>query len=141
MRAGGLDRRITIQRQSVAQSDSGEEVITWVDVAEVWARKVENRGDERFAQQQAVGHAPKTFVIRWSSTVAEVTDEHRIVFDGRNFNITDIRELGRREGIELDAWAPGELPLVEQAVDVISEFTMDFSVSANSGYLVLLEDI
>lgn len=111
MRAGLLDRRISIKRKSITQSDSGQEVVSWVDVATVWARKVENRGDERFAAQQLVGHAIKTFVIRWSDTVKEVTAEHRITFDGRDYNITDVRELGRREGIEIDCWAPAEEPL------------------------------
>lgn len=111
MRIGSLDRRIAIQRQSVTQAADGEEVVTWQDVATVWARKIENRGSERFTAQQFVGHAVRTFRFRWSTTVSEITDKHRIVFDGRNFNITDVREIGRREGIEVDCWALGEDPL------------------------------
>lgn len=111
MRAGSLDRRITIQRKSITQSDSGEEIVTWVDVAEVWAQKVEDRGDERFARQQLVGHAIVTFRIRWSDTVKEVTDEHQIVFDGRSYDITAVREIGRREGVEMDAFALAEQPV------------------------------
>jgi SPP1 family predicted phage head-tail adaptor len=142
MRAGQFDRRITIQRQSITQSDSGEEIVTWVDVATVWARKIENRGEERFASQQFIGHAVKTFQIRWSTLVAELTIEHRIVFDGRTFDITDIRELARREGIEFDCYAMGADPLIPPPPpEVPSEFSLDFSVPANSGYLALLEDI
>jgi SPP1 family predicted phage head-tail adaptor len=111
MRAGRLDRRITIQGQSIAHSDSGQEKITWVDVATVWAEKREDRGTERFATKQIIGHAVTTFRIRWSDTVSAVTSEHRIEFDGRIFNITDVRELGRREGIEIDAYAPSEEPV------------------------------
>ena len=109
MRAGRLDRRITVQRKSIAHSDSGQEVVTWQDVAEVWAEKVENRGEERFAAQQLVGHAIKTFRIRWSSVVDEITTEHRLTFDGREYDITDVREIGRRDGLELDAFAPSEI--------------------------------
>lgn len=111
MRAGRLDRRITIQGKSTTQSDSGEEVVSWVDVATVWAEKVENRGSERFATRQFVGHAVTTFRFRWSSTVAVVTTEHRISYDGREFDITDVREIGRREGLEVDCYVPSEEPL------------------------------
>lgn len=113
MRAGRLDRRITIQRKSVTQSDSGEEVVTWTDVDTVYAEKVENRGDERFAAQQLVGHAIVTFRIRWSDTVKEVTDEHKIVFDGRDYDITAVREIGRRVGIEMDCFALAEQPVAQ----------------------------
>lgn len=111
MRAGQLDRRITIQRKSLTQSGSGEEVVTWTDVATVWAQKIENRGDERFAAKQYVGHAIRTFRFRWSSTVSEISTQHRILFDGRAFDITDVREIGRREGIEIDCYAPSEEPV------------------------------
>lgn len=111
MRAGNLDRRITIQRKSVTQSDSGDEVVTWVDGATVWAEKINVRGQERFAAQQIVGHSVLTFKIRWSETVKELTSEHRILFDGRYYDITDVREPKRREEIEFDCYAPSEEPV------------------------------
>jgi hypothetical protein len=43
MRAGRLDRRILIERQSITQSDSGEHVISW-QVATVYAEKRESEG-------------------------------------------------------------------------------------------------
>ncbi|RJP54170.1 MAG: head-tail adaptor protein [Anaerolineaceae bacterium] len=112
MRAGALDRRLTIQEKVITQSDSGEEQVTWSTIATVWAQKIENRGSERFAAQQYVGHSVRTFKIRYSSTVAAVTTEHRLVYDGVNYDITDVRELGRREGIEIDAYAPSESAVV-----------------------------
>lgn len=111
MRAGRLDRQITIQRKSLTQSDSGEEQTAWADVATVWAEKVENRGPERFTTQQIVGHAIKTFRFRWSTTVDEITTEHRVLFDGRAYDITDVREIGRREGFEIDCFTRSEEPV------------------------------
>lgn len=111
MRAGQLDRRITVLRPIVAQSDSGEETRSFAALATVAARKIENRGQERFAAQQYVGHAVRTFWIRWSSTVAVINDEYKILFDGRAFDITDVREIGRREGIEIDGYARAESAL------------------------------
>jgi SPP1 family predicted phage head-tail adaptor len=118
MRFENLDRRITIQGQSLSHSDSGEEVVTWEDVATVWAEKRENAGAERFAARQNVGYAVKTFAFRWSNAVKGVTVEDRILFDGRYFNITDVREIGRRVGIEVDAYAAGEIPIAEGEASV-----------------------
>lgn len=111
MLAGKLDRRITIQGRSVTQSDSGQEVVTWTDVATVWAESVTLRGIERFSVQQIVGHAIMTFRIRWSTTVSAVTTKHRLSFDGRVFDITDVREPKRREFLEIDCYAPSEQPV------------------------------
>ena len=112
IRAGALDRRITIQGKITTQDDFGGEVVTWGDVATVWAEELELRGIERYALRQFVGHALRTFRIRWSATVAVVTTEHQIIYNGRTFDITDVREIGRREGIELDCYAPSEEPVV-----------------------------
>lgn len=110
--AGPLDRRITIQRQDVSQSESGAEVVRWVDVATVYAKKKETAGYERFASAQFVGRAAKQFLIRWSSEVAGITTKHRVIFDGREHDIVDVREVGRREGIELDCTVRSEVQMV-----------------------------
>lgn len=112
MRAGPLDRRIAIQGKTVSQSDSGEEQVSWATTATVWAAKVENRGAERFTAKQITGHAVVTFRFRWSDATAAITSEHRIVYEGREYDVTDVREIGRHEGIEVDATTPSEEPLV-----------------------------
>lgn len=134
MRAGRMDRRIAIQQPAVTQSDSGQEIVAWTTLRTVWAEKIENRGQERFAAQQLVGHAIKTFKIRWASAIASaLTNEYRITFDGRIFDITDIRELGRHEGIEIDCFASGEEPMIPSQVEVPGDpSSLDFSDPDNS---------
>lgn len=134
MRAGKLNRRVTIQRKSITQSDSGEEIITWEDVATVWAGLKFERGSERFAIKQIVGQSVVTFQVRWSRTVSELTSEHQILFDGREFDVQDVREIDRRVGIEIDALVRSELPLRE------FDFSLDFSNPRNSGYLAILDE-
>lgn len=112
MKAGRRDRRITLQRKVVTQNETGEEVVSWQDVARpVWAEKIENRGSERFAAQQFIGSTVKTFRILWSVAVSEVTVEHRVLFDGREFDISDVREIGRRVGLEIECFTPSEKPV------------------------------
>lgn len=102
MRAGKLDRRITIERATIARDSFNAPVETWAAVATVWAQQRPNRGAERFAVQEVAGAAVMTFHIRYR---ADLTVKDRIRYAGRLWNITDVRELGRRVGTEFDCVA------------------------------------
>ena len=108
MKAGRLDRRIALQRKTATQNDYGEEVVTWSTLATVWAEMLPGAGRESFTAQQFAGFINATFRVRWSTVSAGLTDIDRISFDGRVFNITEVREIGRREGLELVAYTRGE---------------------------------
>lgn len=111
MHVGRRDRRIQVQGKTVAHNDAGEEVESWTTLATVWAEKKENGGNERFTAAQFVGKQVTTFRFSWHNAVKVVTVEHRIVFDGREFDIEAVREIGRREGIEVDCSARSENPV------------------------------
>jgi SPP1 family predicted phage head-tail adaptor len=102
MRIGLLDRRVTIQALSIAPDGSGQEVETWTPVATVWMRVRPFRGGERFLAQQVVGKAVTTFEARYRS---DVTVKNRLLYDGKNWDIADVRQIGRKERMELDATA------------------------------------
>ncbi len=100
--AGRLDRRITLQVSALQKDAAGAPVLTWSDVATVWARYIPVGGREFYSAQAAQQIAGETarFLIRWR---ADLTARHRIVFDGKTWNIRNLAELGRREGLELTA--------------------------------------
>ena len=102
---GLLDRRVKIQALTTAADGAGQPVETWSDIATVWARVRPFRGGERFLARQVVGQAVTTFEIRHR---AGVTILNRLVYAGRSWDIHDVREVGRREGLELDATARSE---------------------------------
>lgn len=102
MRAGKLDRRITIQEKSVTTSARGELVETWADVLTVWAQARPNRGSERFGMMQTVGSAVMTFHLRYR---ADVTVLNRVSYDGKIWDILDVREIGRHVVTEIDCTA------------------------------------
>lgn len=108
MQAGRLDRRITLQQATPSQSASGEPTEGWADTVTVWAQKIEARGDERFTGEQMVGSVNRSFRIRWSDDVKDITAQWRVVYGGVSHNIIAVREIGRREGIEIDCYARGE---------------------------------
>jgi len=108
MRAGELNRSIVIQAATVAQNDFGEDVETWIKIhtdTTLPAKFMPQRGDERFTAQQVVDKAVAVFKIRWRD---DVTVENRIVYDGHDWDIHDVRPLGNREGLEIDASARAE---------------------------------
>jgi SPP1 family predicted phage head-tail adaptor len=105
MRAGRLDRSIELQSLSTTNNSFGEPVETWTTIATVAAAVTPNRGNERFTAQQVVGHAVVTFKIRYRTGLTVL---NRIRYQGRQWDIHDVREVGRREGLEIDASARSE---------------------------------
>lgn len=104
MRAGKLDRRLTIRRLVETGRDAmNAPVVEWSDVATVWAQQRLNRGSERFAAEQVSGTAVMTFHIRYR---ADLTITDRLVYEGREYEIiAPPREIGRRVVSEIDAVA------------------------------------
>lgn len=108
MRAGDLDRRIVIQANTPTPNEYGEPVDSWAKIHtadHLPAKITPSRGSERFTAQQIVGRGVVTFRLRYR---ADVRTTHRIVYDGRDYDIHDVREVGRREGLEIDASARSE---------------------------------
>lgn len=104
MRAGKLDRRLTIRRfMETGRNEYNEPIIEWADVATVWAQQRPDRGSERFAAAQVAGTSVMTFHIRYRP---DVSVRDRLVYEGREFEIiAPPREIGRRVVTEIDAIA------------------------------------
>lgn len=102
MRAGALDRRIRIEQQTTSQDGFGEPIVTWAILAVVAAEVRPLRGQERFQAQQFAAEATTRFRIRHRTDLDETM---RILYDGEEYDIAAISELGRREGLELLAKA------------------------------------
>ena len=115
MRAGRLDRRITIQRKSAAQDDAGEPIEAWTTlVGPRWASVVPAKGDERFAAPAYAAKEQVEFQVRWSQDVASLTPLDRIVYPAVEdtsppaaidaasvYDILAVHEIGRREGLRI----------------------------------------
>jgi SPP1 family predicted phage head-tail adaptor len=115
MIAGRLDRRITIERYSSTINDLGEEVGTWAPLATVWAAKSDIRDSERFVAQQVNSTITTRFQIRWLSKIADVNAKDRLSHGGRLYGIVAVKEIGRREGLEITAAARSDVVLADPA--------------------------
>lgn len=135
MRAGRRDRRVTLERNTPVQNSTGEEIESWDPIATVWAEVRPAKGAESFQAQQFIGKAQSTFRVLWSSRVARLNVEDRIIYEGKDYGILDVREIGRREGLEIDAFARSELPVVHDA-SLLLEDGAHFLLE-NGGYLLL----
>jgi SPP1 family predicted phage head-tail adaptor len=103
MRAGQLDRRVTLQsRTTVKSATTGAVSEVFTDLVTVWAQRTDLRGREYFAAQQINADVTAKFRIRWRSGITEL---HRIVDGTTTFDIANVAEIGRREGLEILATA------------------------------------
>lgn len=100
MRAGELDRQIVIESATETQNGIGEPIKTWSTFATVWAKAKQLRGREYVAAQAINAEIDTVFTIRW---LAGVTRKMRILYDAQYFDIHDIAEIGRREGLDVMA--------------------------------------
>src|SRR5262245_19560348 len=97
MRAGRLDRLITIQRKTVTLSDSGHPSEVWTDVVTRRPASVlPVRGDERFGDPQIVATEQVEFRIRHSQNVADLGPQHRIIYPALSGDSPDESVVERR---------------------------------------------
>ncbi|NQW09556.1 MAG: phage head closure protein [Alphaproteobacteria bacterium] len=104
MRAGDLDRRITLQGVEYIFDDYGGYGEVWTDVGTFWAEVKQESGREFFAYGGINSERKVIFRLRW---VDGITVVHRVIYDEREHNIHEVRELGRQEGLELHTTASG----------------------------------
>ena len=98
MKAGDLDQRITLQSRSVTTDATGQDTITWIDVATVWAQCQALRGREFFAAAQVQQEQSVKVRIRYR---ADVTQTMRLMWQGNPHDITGVIPVGRKEMLEI----------------------------------------
>jgi SPP1 family predicted phage head-tail adaptor len=102
VRAGPLDRRLTIRQSVTADDGRGGQTLTWTDVATVWA-SVEGLSTREFLQAGALQNASTHIVqMRYRD---DVTIKHRLYWPLRSktFEILSFRETERRDaGLEME---------------------------------------
>ena len=98
MEAGKLDRRISIQGYTTVDDEYGNSVPAWTDIATVWASVKQGTGREFIQAAALTPESRVVFTIRWMD---DITTANRVLYEGRVHEIQDVREIGRRVGVEL----------------------------------------
>jgi SPP1 family predicted phage head-tail adaptor len=109
MRAGARDRMITIQTPDIGVVDAaGARIPTWNDVGSAWASYQPVKDGERSAASQVTASITARFQIPWTPEFHTIDERHRVLFDGRVFDVVSVKEMGRAQGIEISATASAE---------------------------------
>lgn len=84
-----LNKRVTLQSQTIARDEAGGEVVTWADVADVWAYINPLSGHELANAQASFAEVTHMIIIRWQSAFSDpqAMAKMRIVYAGRRFAI------------------------------------------------------
>lgn len=118
MRAGRLDRLVTIQRKTSTPSDSGEPQETWATISGFLRMPAAMRpvkGDERLeAPPQLVGQEQVEFRVRYCAALAGLNPLDRVIHPALEeaspentpgtravHDILAVHEIGRREGLQI----------------------------------------
>ena len=113
MISGPRDRRIKIERRTSTLDGFGGEIVTWVEVGSGWwVSSLPVKDSEAFRNSEATATITHRFQMLWSVQAwNEIDPRCRITFDNRTYDIVAVKEIGRRDGIEISATARAEGPL------------------------------
>lgn len=98
MRAGKLDKSITIERFATTVDDFGTETEAWTPVATVRAQLIQASTEEAIRAFGTNSESVSVFRIRHHDGIV-LAD--RVVYAGQAYDLKEVKELGRREGLEL----------------------------------------
>lgn len=105
MQAGRLDRRVQFRRATMAH-DGLASVETWANYGSAqWAEKTDISDGEKWRAGSVGASVTTRFRVRWSTVMSELTPKDRLVCDGRDYDIVGIKEIGRRNSLEITAAA------------------------------------
>ena len=90
MRAGRRKNRVSLQRFTETQSDTGHPTKTWATVAIVWAAIESVRGKETEAAGELVASLTTMIFILYSSDVSDIDTTWRVLFGTRIFSIESV---------------------------------------------------
>lgn len=106
MTSGALDRLVQFLRASDVDDGLAVTEVFAVHGAPVWASRADVSDGERWRAGEVQAHVTTRFRVRWSSLTAGLTPRDRLECEGRQYDITGIKEVeGRRRMFEITAAA------------------------------------
>jgi len=101
MRAGKLDRRITIERYSEVVNAYGERERTWTSAGKLWAAMdmKQTKVKETEVAAQLLPMSEVVWRVRHSAFAEAISEKDRIAHRGRTYDIIGVQMMGRGEDI------------------------------------------
>jgi len=103
MQPGALDRLIVIEEEvKTKDSVTGQTKSTWTYVGKFWAHlrapRTESEEDWAFTAKREIPLEKYIFTIRFFSGL---TVKHRLTYDDKYFDIVSLKEVGRRQWLQI----------------------------------------
>ena len=105
MRAGKLDKTITIERSAATVDSYGTPSEGWNPIATIRAQVIQSTTEEFM---RSFGQTSETAVVFRIRHLGGIGPSDRVTFDGQAFDIKEVKELGRRAGFDLRCVSVGE---------------------------------
>lgn len=105
MRAGKLDQSVRIEQSVSSVDDYGAPAFTWSEIATVPAERIDASTEEFMRDYGVSDETVVIFRIRWRD---DLTNTARLIHDGLVFDIKQLREIGRRKGLDVRCVSTGE---------------------------------
>lgn len=103
MKIGQLNRLASVQARTDTQDEAGQQLQSWSEIGTLWVGALHQTGmgaiRSRNEGNVSAQLAQYSFKARYASVVAlGITNAHRLVLDGLNFDIKDVtRDLARHD--------------------------------------------
>lgn len=103
---GKMDRRVLIQLKTTEAVESNEDFESgWTEFQQVWARVDEKSGGEYYRDDKLTAVTVADFYIRY---ITGLSEDMRIVYNRRYYNIKAIIFVDRKRTIKITAESGGE---------------------------------
>jgi len=100
MKSGKFDRLVTLQHFTSSRDPATNELIeAWVELATVWASFRQSAGREFLQTSTSVAERKAVFGVRWRDDLS--AGGNRVQYSGESWEIEEVREIGRKIGLEL----------------------------------------
>ena len=107
--AGKRDRKVKLERYGETRDQWNNPILGWTLISRVWASKTDVSDTERLRAAEVGSTLTTRFVIRWNKKVADFNTKDRLTCEGLAYDVVGVKELGRREHIEITAAARSDL--------------------------------
>ncbi|MDK3017622.1 head-tail adaptor protein [Pseudodonghicola flavimaris] len=106
------NRRISILAADETENDAGEMVPgAWLPMMTVWASYQPVSDGEKLRAAAVEQRTDARFRMAWLPGRAQINGRHRLRFDGHDWQISGVKEIGFREELELTAWHVKKAPV------------------------------
>lgn len=98
--AGQLDRRITVIYEELLKNSIGEEKPERRVLCRPWAKLDEVGGGEE-VEGKVLHRTGRSFIVRFRQEIKQKNNQLFVDYEGVIYNVTHIKEIGRKEFLEL----------------------------------------